>query len=119
MRPFKNSMITAGVLLCGLGLPNASFGIQGCGNNYISGVYGAQVSSINLLNATRLGTTVATTGTTRHNRQHGHFRYREHYDRSWIRKHAGEPERRSSRRGALYIRWQRKHHRTAPTDDRE
>ena len=50
MTPTHKTLALAGFLLCGLTLPQASYGITGCTNGNIMGVYNAQVSSANFTN---------------------------------------------------------------------
>jgi hypothetical protein len=60
----QKSLIVGGLLLCGLGLPRASFAISGCSNGYLMGTYNAQVSSMNFSQALQGNTTATSTTTT-------------------------------------------------------
>ena len=71
MTPTQKTLFVGGLLCLGLGLPQNSYAITGCGNNYLTGTYNAQISSVNfqkLLNALNSGTS-GSTGTTGERRE--------------------------------------------------
>src|SRR5205085_11247664 len=65
----QNTFLLGGLLVCGLGLPQASFGISGCNNGYLMGTYNADITSLNFqrvlqsLNSTSAGGTSGASGT--------------------------------------------------------
>jgi len=66
MTPTHKTLALAGFLLCGLTLPQASYGITGCTNANLMGVYYAQISSANFTSVlnTINGSSAPGTGTT-------------------------------------------------------
>jgi hypothetical protein len=66
MTPIHKTAAFAGILLYTLTLPQVSYGITGCTNGNVMGVYNAQISSsglMNVLNTINSGVTAPTTGT--------------------------------------------------------
>ena len=61
MKTSGKMLMTGGLLLCGLGLPRISYGISGCSNSTLVGIYNAQVSTISF--GSVLPTFNSTTGT--------------------------------------------------------
>jgi len=67
MTPIHKTAAFAGILLYTLTLPQVSYGITGCTNGNLMGVYNAQISSaglMNVLNTINGATTPTTTGST-------------------------------------------------------
>src|SRR4051794_19368503 len=52
MTPFQKSFVMGGLMLAGLGLgfPRASYGAASCTNNFLTGTYNAEVSSLSFMN---------------------------------------------------------------------